>query len=739
MCCMNTSEESYPVHRLVSSLCILIVAGMVGFLLSSVQSNAAAASQPLSLRPGFPALQPYGSFFSSPTVIDLTGDGVLDIVSADSTGCVWGFTPTGGLLPGFPWKTGGMCDNAPRINGSLAIADIDRDGKLDVVAGTRGTGSSAGQRGKVFAWRRDGTVLPGWPKEMDWAGITNGNIPEVMSVTMVDIAGNSNLEILAATTNEAGSNTNDAPNLYAWNVDGSPVPGFPLSSTKGSGFFGQLAAADLTGDGKAEIIIGRDEMYMNAYTGTGQQVAGWPVRTYLDGAAQTWGRDKYIEFTRSAPTVADLDSDGTPEIIVAGKVRDPLQAHQNTSTALIILAPNGQRRPGWSIGRTVGSPLRSNYFTPNNPVVVVDLDHDGVLEIVVTFDDGTIRAYRENGVQLWSYNYASGRALYASEVAVGDITGDGVPEIVFGTYSYDGSANNAVGMSALNARSGQLLSGFPLALPNEGNSTTAIQGVIAGPTLADLDGNCSVELVAHSKGGALYAWNTLGRVQPGSMPWMTARLDPQRHANRVPVVSSASQTCGVQPSATMTYVPPTAAPSATRVPSTVPPSSTIPPVQVTPTPLSSAGPSITKLTLINADTDLPIAGFESLGSSTTLNFGSLPTHRLNMRAFTNPGTVGSVKFVLNGGITRIENGAPYALAGNNGNDYSAWTPTIGPHTLTIIAYTGMHASGTAGIPLTITFMVSSPPPVPPASVLPSSEGIVFLPLLVGRATTLQAL
>jgi len=546
---MNNSGVSYPVHRRLQALCVLLVAIHAAVLLVSslIRPTVVAASQPLSLRPGFPALQLYGSFFSSPTVIDLTGDGVLEILSADSTGCVWGFTPTGTLLAGFPWKTGGVCDNAPRINGSLAIADIDRDGKLDVVAGTRGSGPNAGQRGKVFVWRRDGTLLPGWPKEMAWAGITNGNNAEVMSVTVADIAGDSNLEILAATTNEAGSDTNDAPNLYAWNVDGSLVGGFPVSSIKGSGFFGQLAAADITGDGKAEIILGRDEIYMNAYTGNGQQLPGWPVRTYLDVAAQTWGRDKYIEFTRSAPTVADLDGDGTPEIIVAGKVRDPLQSHQNVSSAVIVLTPSGQRRPGWTTGRTVGSPLRSNYFTPNNPVVVVDLDRNGTLEIVVTFDDGTIRAYRENGTQIWSYNYASGRALYASEVAVGDISGDGLPEIVFGTYSYDGSANGSVGMSALNAGTGQLLAGFPLPLPNEGTSTTAIQGVIAGPTLADLDRNCSVELIAHSKGGSLYAWNTPGRVQPGSMPWTTSRLAPQRHANHVAVAPSLGQTCGVQP------------------------------------------------------------------------------------------------------------------------------------------------------------------------------------------------
>ena len=759
-----------------------IIAIMAFVILPSVQRDASAdagvagifAPAGISPRAGFPALQPYGSFFSSPTVVDLTGDGRKEILTADSTGCVWAFSATGGaLLPGFPWKTGGVCDNAPRINSPLAIGDIDGDGTLEVVAGTRGSGLIDGTRGKVYVWKRDGTLVTGWPKEMAWATITNGNFPEVQTVTMANITGDSKLEIIAASTNEAGSGTDYAPNVYAWNLNGSAVSGFPVSSPKGSGLWGHLAAADINGDGYADVIIGRDEIYVYAINGQGQNLSGWPMQTYLDDARRTWGTDKYIEFTRSGPAVGDLDGDGTMELVIAGKLRDPQQNHDQIASAVMVAEPNGQRRTGWNVAKVVGPRLPNSAFSPNNQVALADLDGDSTLEIVVTFDDGTIRAFRENGDQLWSHNYANGRSLYASEVAIGDVTGDGVLDVVFGTYSYDGTANSSVGLWAVAGTTGQPLAGWPLALPNEGTgTTTAVRGIMAGPTLDDLDGDCQVEIMAHSKGGSLYVWNTTARVSAGSLAWPTARLTPLRTANRlrgvVPTTCGASigtatslpatVTSGL-PSATMpaaTSLPATATrlpATATNAPSTAPwtpgatatsglptatmPAATATSLRATATRMPGAtattgpvsGPIISRLSLINATTDQPIAVFDPLRDGATIDLGIVGP-ALNIVALTTPASVGSVGFVLDGG-TRTENGAPYALAGNTGTDYAAWTPAVGIHTLVVTAYTSANRTGIAGPPVTVRFTVTSPPPASGRTILPPDEGFmaVYLPLI----------
>jgi hypothetical protein len=132
----------------------------------------------------------------------------------------------------------------------------------------------------------------------------------------------------------------------------------------------------------------------------------------------------------------------------------------------------------------------------------------------------------------------------------------------------------------------------------------------------------------------------------------------------------------------------------------------------TPTPTPAAGQSVTSLTLINADTDQPIAGYDPLPNNVTLNLADLPTRNLNLRANTNPSVVGSVRFNYDGNASyRIETQAPYAIGSdalvNNVPDYNAWTPAVGSHTLTVTPYTQGGAAGTAGTALTVAFTVTN--------------------------------
>ncbi|HYG78185.1 MAG TPA: DUF5060 domain-containing protein [Planctomycetota bacterium] len=117
--------------------------------------------------------------------------------------------------------------------------------------------------------------------------------------------------------------------------------------------------------------------------------------------------------------------------------------------------------------------------------------------------------------------------------------------------------------------------------------------------------------------------------------------------------------------------------------------------------------AVTSFTLINADTNQPIAGYDPLNNGATLNLATLPTRNLNIRANTNPTTVGSVRFALDANSNyRTESAAPYALAGDSNGDYYAWTPATGTHTLKATPYTGSSAGGTAGTALSISFTVS---------------------------------
>ncbi len=123
--------------------------------------------------------------------------------------------------------------------------------------------------------------------------------------------------------------------------------------------------------------------------------------------------------------------------------------------------------------------------------------------------------------------------------------------------------------------------------------------------------------------------------------------------------------------------------------------------------------AVVSFTLINADTNLPVPGFDPIKDGAALNLSRLPTRRLNIRANTS-GTVGCVQFGFDGNVAiNTEREAPYGLAtsGEKGDPFSAWTPAAGAHTLTATPWSGPPAPqkrGGTGLPgraLTIRFTV----------------------------------
>ena len=101
--------------------------------------------------------------------------------------------------------------------------------------------------------------------------------------------------------------------------------------------------------------------------------------------------------------------------------------------------------------------------------------------------------------------------------------------------------------------------------------------------------------------------------------------------------------------------------------------------------------------------------------------------RLNIRADVSE-PAGSVRFNYDANPNyKVETAAAYAIGGNTGSDYWAWTPAVGTHTLVATAYAGAGGngrclppadvpatSGTAGRPFLrlprTHYIVSGPPP-----------------------------
>lgn len=112
--------------------------------------------------------------------------------------------------------------------------------------------------------------------------------------------------------------------------------------------------------------------------------------------------------------------------------------------------------------------------------------------------------------------------------------------------------------------------------------------------------------------------------------------------------------------------------------------------------------TLTRLVLVNAQTNEDITDLED-GLNINLNeTGS----SLNVRAEVS-GAVGSIQFRLDAVVNfRVENVAPYAMAGDTNGDYKSWTPTLGSHAITATAFAGTGATGEQLDELTVVFTVS---------------------------------
>jgi len=131
-------------------------------------------------------------------------------------------------------------------------------------------------------------------------------------------------------------------------------------------------------------------------------------------------------------------------------------------------------------------------------------------------------------------------------------------------------------------------------------------------------------------------------------------------------------------------------------------------VSVTVIPQVTTFAAVTSYTLINADTDQPVAGFDPIPNGSTISKASVGTSSFNIRVNTSPSTdFGSVIIALSGATTEnvTESIPVWALFGDTAGDYKLGALNNGAHTLTATPYDQDNGAGDAGTPLTINFTV----------------------------------
>ena len=278
------------------------------------------------------------------TLADLNGDGHPEII-APTDSALWVLSGTGTSLTGWPVTVS--------VGSRAAVGDLNQDGQIGIVIR-----SSTGQ---LHVFGVNGQEWSGFPVTLP------DSAPYLTSPVLADVNGDGKLEIVVA---------DSTGKLHALHGDGTYLSGWPKQIATVA--LNPPAIADLDGDGQLDIVLGTAGAQLFAVHSDGTAVAGWPASVTSTLTPFTFGV--------SAPSVADIDGDGTLEVIVTIASADP-----NNSSALMAFHSNGTPLAGFP------RPTPSEGMAASEVAGVADLNNDGKLELIWGDSYGDLGAYDLTG------------------------------------------------------------------------------------------------------------------------------------------------------------------------------------------------------------------------------------------------------------------------------------------------------------------------------------------------------
>lgn len=494
---------------------------------------------------GYP-LELDASVEASPRIADLDGDGRDELIIATTDGAVRVFDgATGVVREGWPAWTplleeadpegdahhldsgaygGGAALPHEGLIATPAIADLDGDGVLDIVAATI--------RGTLLVFSGvDGSVLPGFPVTVDPANSEHTS-PQIKvergflgSPAIEDLDGDGAWEIIASAMDGY---------VYVWRADGTEQPGWPVpvvsiwGASPANRVVSSPAVGDVDGDGVLDVVVGSNEALTSQYAllyaikGTGIGADG---AAYLDNfpiavfAGYTEVLPVVGEGMPTSPSLADVDGDGTLEI-GANAIADPGVLWSWTGEPFVSLAATRE-----SFGGGHNSKEDALLQMMNNGAWG-DLDGDGVPEFIngaagINFatgflDDGVRSEFDHlvgawdavTGDFKWGFPQVIEDLQFFMNPAVADVSGDALPEVITASGGYLVHAWDVSGAEA---------PGFP-------KSTGG--WVVASPAVGDLDRDGFRDLVVATRDGYVFAWKTRGAA------WRPLQWATFHHDNR---------------------------------------------------------------------------------------------------------------------------------------------------------------------------------------------------------------
>lgn len=346
-------------------------------------------------------------------VQDVDGDGLNDVIASS------------GHRMGIMWykqvKKNGVISFLPNIiDGSISevhtleLADLDKDGDLDLVAGKRWRGHSAfddplSEDSLFVYWYEKIPTRPYWKRHV----ITYGeNIGAGMKIGIEDYDNDGDLDIVVSAKNQEGKGGGPFlfENMYPATVAEADIPaGKILSFTKqkiDSATNFTCLFADINKDGKLDIV-GGNKWY---------EAPNWIPHTF-----RTLADDGFAD-------VMDVDGDGWVDVLT-GSYSKGLSWWRNPgavpSTAWVekVIDPQGNYENGqlW------------------------DVDGDGKAAEIVTSSYGMPVLWWEVVAGVWTSHLVS-NIVCNFGAGVGDVNGDGRPDIIRPNAWFEAPANPRTGV-----------------------------------------------------------------------------------------------------------------------------------------------------------------------------------------------------------------------------------------------------------------------------------------------------
>jgi subtilisin family serine protease len=347
------------------------------------------------------------------------------------------------------------------------VGDLEGDGKKEIIV------YQGGPPPKLYVFKEDGSILKGWPVELENEYLTGFDIA---APSIADVDGDGEKEILV----------NGLEKVYIYGKDGTlkkeiSVDGWVLSSP---------VVVDLNNDRKPEIIVrfeGETGQFLAVFDSEGNLRSGWP-KLYYDYQGQL-GCVTITPY-ESVPAVGNFDDDPELEIVVAGNRNTP---SGDCEGRVHVFNFDGSIVKGFPVdleGKVYSSPS------------VGDVDRDGNNEIVVGTLKGNVYVIKNDGKILNGWPKSIRGGIWGSP-ALADFDGDGYLEIGLSSYG-------AVSVIYLFDYQGNIISGWPKITSHYD---------VRSPLFVDINGDGKLDVLGNGGGiennSGIYAWDFQGNLIEG--------------------------------------------------------------------------------------------------------------------------------------------------------------------------------------------------------------------------------